>query len=647
MTSVSLEDSYPPPLFDVAAVWSTLWRRRLVVIALTLLVIVLAALYIGVTKPTYTAGAAVLIDPRDVKTTNIDSVLAGIGADSAAIASQVSVIQSRELLDAVFTNLKLETDPEYTSTGIASQLMGMLRPAKPLDREAIFQRFTHSVSVEREGLTYVIDVTVKAGDPVKAAAIANAIVDRYIASNAAQRANATADVATALNDKIGPMQDAVADAERAIEDFKQANQIFDDSTGGALKGQVDSLSGQVLAAQEALNQSQSRYDQALAAGTSASALSQLSNVYSSPALEGLRADYNTRSTVLASAQATYGPKHPNVIAAQAEVAKVQTLIGREAARIAAELKSDRDLAQANLDKAQAELARLRGQSEKTDLATVGLRQLQRKADAARAVLSDFMQRSQETSQMNGLQNSQVHVISSAAPPPDPTWPKPMLLLPVSAVLGLLLGSGVALMLGEGRARVAAVAAPSPSPTPAPVDPVDPVDPIDPKPRRTKKPEHTNIERSAYSAARRYAQLDNGRRELTNQDEAPVQAVLRQIIRSLPKDRNQYIISFSSVRDAALATEGAELTAMGLELIGGRPVVLTGERIDNPAEHSFILVALPHELAHFADLNVLVLTREEATFRPQRDNGQIVLVLDAVAPRVHVASNENLATRLAV
>jgi uncharacterized protein involved in exopolysaccharide biosynthesis len=645
MTSVSLENSYPPPLFDVAAVLSTLWHRRLLVLSLTIAVIAAAVIYIGVTKPTYTAGAAILIDPRDVKTTNIDNVLAGIGADSAAIASQVSVIQSRELLDAVFTDLQLETDPEYTSTGVASQLMGMLRPARPLDREAIFQRFQHSVSVEREGLTYVIDVTVKAGDPAKAAMIANAIVDRYIASNAAQRATATTDVATALNDKIGPLQDAVADAERAIEDFKQANQIFDDSTGGALKGQVDSLSGQVLGAQDALNQAQSRYDQALAAGTSASALAQLSNIYSSPALEGLRADYNARSTVLASAQATYGPKHPNVIAAQAEVAKVQALIGREAGRIAAELKSDRDLAQANLSKVQADLAALRKQSEKTDLATVELRQLQRKADAARAVLSDFMQRSQETSQMNGLQNSQVHVISSAAPPPDATWPKPMLLLPVSAVLGLLLGSGVALMLGEGRARVAA----APAPSPAPVEPVDPVDPepVDPTPRKTRKPESTHTERPAYSAARRYAQLDNGRRELTNAHEATVQSVLRQIIRSLPKDRNQYIIGFSSVRDAALANEGAELTAMGLQMIGAHPVVMTGDRIDDAGEHNFILVALPHELAHFADVNVLVLTREEAKFRPANATGPIVLVVDAVAPRIHVASNENVAARRAV
>ena len=633
MNSVVLDYGYPPPLFDVGAVWSTLWRRRLLVVSLTLLVIGAAALYIGITKPSYTAGASILIDPRDVKTTNIDSVLAGLGADSAAIASQVSVIQSRELLDAVFTDLKLEADPEYSSTGMTSQLMSLVRPATPLDREAIFQRFHNSVSVEREGLTYVIDVTVKSGDPAKAAMIANAIVDHYIASNAAQRTMATTEVATALNDKIGPLQDAVASAERAIEDFKQAYRIFDDSTGGALKAQIDSLAGQVLTAQEALNQSQIRYDQALAAGTSVSALSQFSNVSSSPTLDVLRADYNQRATALASAQSTYGPKHPNVISAQAEVDKVQGLLAREAGRIAKELKSDRDLAAANLAKAQADLAGLREQSERVDLATVELRQLQRKADAARAVLNDFMQRSQETSQMDGLQSSQVHVISSAAPPPNATWPKPTLLLPVSAVLGLLLGSGVALLVGDPAPRPVHPTAPSPAP-------------VDPQPRSSRKSERPEAERAPVSAARRYARLDNGRRELTNTADsaltASIQTLLRQIIRSLPKDRNQYIVSFSSVRDAALARDGAELTAIGLDKIGGKAMIVSDGAIDDAAGATFILVTPPHELAHFADLDVLVLTQAEAALRPEQARGQIVLVLDT-AP---VASNENTPSRRA-
>jgi hypothetical protein len=177
----------------------------------------------------------------------------------------------------------------------------------------------------------------------------------------------------------------------------------------------------------------------------------------------------------------------------------------------------------------------------------------------------------------------------------------------------------------------------PAPSPAPVDP---------KPRETRKAERADVDRPSYSAARRYARLDNGRRELTNELEAPIQALLRQIIRALPKDRNMYIISFSSVRDTALASEAAGLTAIGLEMIDGRPVVLDSERLDDAAGHNFILVTPGHELARFADLDVLVLTRAEAAMRPDRSDGQIVLVLDA-APRAHVASNENVPSRLAV
>jgi hypothetical protein len=49
--------------------------------------------------------------------------------------------------------------------------------------------------------------------------------------------------------------------------------------------------------------------------------------------------------------------------------------------------------------------------------------------------------------MEGMQISQVRVISEAKPPVQPTWPKPKLLLAVSAALGLMLGCALALMMG--------------------------------------------------------------------------------------------------------------------------------------------------------------------------------------------------------
>jgi uncharacterized protein involved in exopolysaccharide biosynthesis len=637
MNSVVLDQTNPAPLFDVGAVLKTLWRRRILVLGVALLVVLAAGAYTVLTKPSYTASAAILVDPRDAKTTNIDSVLPGIGADSAAIASQVSVIESRDLLGKVYASLDLATDPEYAGGGgLLSGLLSFGKAPRAPNAEVAFQKFLGSVGVEREGLTYVIDVTVKSGDPAKAAKIANAIVDQYIGSTAAQQNDATTDVTATLNGKIGALQNDVSTAEHAVAGFKQQHDILDDTTGGTLQSQTDQLTTQLIAAKDALNQAQTKLDQASAAGTSPADFAQLSDVSSSPATDQLRNDYNTKAAALASAQATFGPKHPTVVTARAELNKVQGLLEREANRIARQLKADRDAAQMNVDKLQAGLAGLRQQSNAASAAQVQLAQLQRQADAARAVLSDFMQRSQETSQMQGLQNSQVHVISAAAPPPDPTWPKPMLLLPVSAVLGLMLGCGVALLLGDVKL--------SPLPAPVPAGPE--------KPRReVLKPVPT---RTPVSQARRFASLDSAKGEIFAGLDTPltrsIQQSLKQILGNLPRHGKPYVLAVSAIRDADLATAGATLLATGLERIGARALVIgDSDSADIASDQNFILVDSRHALAATADLDILVLTPEEDRLRPANSQ-RLTLVLDLAAaserPRL-VASNRNAAALAAV
>jgi uncharacterized protein involved in exopolysaccharide biosynthesis len=623
MTSASLDYRNPPPLFDVGTLWSTLRRRWPLIVGITALVVLGATGYLLVTKPSYTASAAILVDPRDIKTTNIDSVLPGIGADSAAIASQVSVIQSRELLSQVFASLHLETDPEYAASS-GGGLLGFLKPAAAPSTETVFQKFQSAVSVEREGLTYVIDVAVKSHDAAKAARIANAVVEQYIARQASQSTTANTDVTTALNARIAVLQTDVSNAEQAVEAFKAKNGIYDTTTGGTLQSQVDALSAQVLAAQDALNQAQVKVDQASAAGTSPSALLQLSDIWSSTTMDALRADYNQRAATLASDQATMGPKHPTVVRAQAEVTKVQGLLAREAGRIVKQLKSDRALAAANLDKLTASLSDLRKRSSQSDVAAVGLRQLQRQADAARAVLTDFMQRSQETSQLPGLQSSQVHVISSAAPPADPTWPKPMLILPVSALLGVLLGCGMALLLGDR--------APAPAPLPTSPD----------RPRKAvRPPARGQVEafRPGLSAARRLAGLDGVRRDLNTGTDSPLsralQDVLRQILADLPRQRKPFLIALSGLGDPALASFGAELLALGLEHIGGRALVAgleTGNQ-HQASDFDFILALDGQsDLAAHPDLSVLVMSADEAeAWDAAEHTGTINFVIDLDAP----------------
>lgn len=451
MRPARIDDRTLPPLFDIGMVWAILWGRRVMVLAIAGAALLLTLAYLAVTSPSYTATASILIDPRDSRATNFNNVLPGIGSDSAAIASQVFVIESQDLLGAVFDSEGLLNDPEFSGRGLVSRLFSIFgsSPAAA-SRDAAFRRFQKAVTVDREGLTYVINISVTSPSPDKAARIANAIVDRYKAGLSGERETANNDVNSLLNDRIMGLQKNVSDAERAVEDFKVQHNIVGSTDGGTLQSQLDQLTAQLITAQGDADQAKDRYNQAVAAGTSPAGLAKLSEILFSNSAVKLRDDYNQRATELANLETMYGPRHPAIARLKSEMDRMSRLMAAEAERIRQQLKASYDLAAQNVGKLQAKLNALRQQSTDSSLAQVQLRQLDSKAQAARAVLDDFLKRAQETSQMQGVQTSEARTISAAMPPVQATWPKPALLLPVGAVLGLMAGCGLALAFGPVR-----------------------------------------------------------------------------------------------------------------------------------------------------------------------------------------------------
>ena len=597
MTPTTHDHAAPPMLFDAGATLALLWRRRLLIAAVTVGAILAAVAYLATAQPTYVATASIFVDPRDVKTTNIDSVLPGIGSDSAAIASQVSVIAAPEQLRKVFVSLGLEFDPAYAAGGFLSSLFGFGTGDRG---DMSFEKFRRSVTIAREGLTYVINVSVRSSDSEKAAQIANAIVDQYIAGASSERSTAAGDVNAALSDRIEGLQNDVIAAELAVEEFKERNGIFDSATGGTLQSQIDQLASQLISAQDELAQAQARHEQAVAAGSSPADLARLGDVSSSPQASALRDQYNERAATLASAEATFGPRHPNVIQAKAQLDIVADLLRREAGRLTLQLASDRDAAQGKVTQLQGDLDSLRQRASLSSVAQVELRQLQGRADAARAVLTDFLQRSQETSQIQGLPASQVQVISRASAPPEPVWPKPSLLLPLAGALGLMLGSGLALVLGERGPRRTTL--------PAPRRVLEA--PSSPAGRRVPRWRVEANERPAPTVVA--TSIDEARREITaSLDTRPVRSVralANEVLARLPARRDPpYVVTFSSVGDAALVQDALASAVVGFVRIGARVLLATEEtEYADPAHYDFVFADSRHELAEMADISVLVL-----------------------------------------
>ena len=423
-------------LVDLSRVIRILWQRRFVIAICAITTTLLASAYILITPSTYTARAVLLIDSREIQFTDADAVLSGIGADSAAIASQVSVLSSRELLMQVLEKENLFQDSEFSSASSKS-------------KSSVYENFVQKLSVERQGLTYVIDVAFTSRDPEKAARITNAIVSQYIQTQINEKSNANTYVNEVLKSQIDVLSQNVLEAESDVDSYLANKGIVEIGPGQTLlQTQLQQLSEQVSEARARVRVTSSRFKQAKSISSNDNALITDPDILSSTAVDQLLNEYNEKTIELTRLSETYAARHPTYITQLAEVQRIKSLMNVETKRIVKRLEAEFKLANEELANAEGELARLRTKSEAMREDEIGLRQLEFRATASREVLQQFMRRSQETGQLENLSRAEARIISSAVPPIHAAWPRSSLLLAIAAFLGTVIGFVVAILLGE-------------------------------------------------------------------------------------------------------------------------------------------------------------------------------------------------------
>ncbi|MGZ2791200.1 hypothetical protein AAER04_00705, partial [Pseudomonas aeruginosa] len=73
--------------------------------------------------------------------------------------------------------------------------------------------------------TFLVDINVSSIEPRKAAAIANAIAERYFEEQVRAKYEATKIAASWLNSQIEGLKSRVVASEQAVEDFRASNNL--------------------------------------------------------------------------------------------------------------------------------------------------------------------------------------------------------------------------------------------------------------------------------------------------------------------------------------------------------------------------------------------------------------------------------------
>lgn len=437
----------PAQAIDLPTVMGWLARFWWVVATLTLLGLLVGIGAGLVIKPRYTAASDMVVNPANLQVVSDDLFTASQQSDAQVldVESKMRLLTSGNVLRRVVESLHLDVDSEFGAPEFPFLSVFGSPEASSDPVVAAMRTLSERIRIRREERSFVVSVSAWDRTPEKAAILTDAVVAAFRAELVQGEADSAAQAAAALNERLGELKHDVAAAEDAVEAFKRANGL--QSTGNELLSaqSVAQINTQILTAQQTLIAARSRYEQ-LTGATGEARLNAAAQ--ESQTISALRAQYATLKQEADSLAVRLGPKHPNLLTVQSQIAGLQGEIDREIGRIVQTARTDLDQAQAVYDALNRQSETLKSDAFTDSEAQVRLRELQRDATSKASIYESFLTRAKEITERRSLDTTNVRVISTAVPPLSRSYPpRTVVLAGGGSFGGLALGLGVALALG--------------------------------------------------------------------------------------------------------------------------------------------------------------------------------------------------------
>ena len=361
-----------------------LYKRRWTVIAFFVILVSVVAVGTFTARPVYRSTVQILIERENPNVVSIQEVLAIDATATDYYQTQYEILKSETLARRVIGRLHLDGNPEFRSAAGAS--------GDPADAEIgsrrLLNAFLARLTVSPIRNSRLVKVEYDAKDPRLAALVANTLADEYINYNMELKLKAAQQASDWLRKRVDEMQTKVQESEEAFEKFKE-------SIPNQITAQVESKAG----SSEAMKEMESRPE-----------------VVNNKFIQELRTEEIQLTAKQSELSKKYGPKHPQMIQIQSQLATLQDKLEREIKRLVGAVKIE--------------------ESPQYLL-------LKREMDANRQLFEVLLKRLKETDLTENLPRSNIQVVDPAQATQIPIRPRKGMNLLLAVIVGLAMGAGLA------------------------------------------------------------------------------------------------------------------------------------------------------------------------------------------------------------
>ena len=436
-------------------------RRHFLVIALFGAVgTSLGAFYVLLTPPTYTAESTIVIDPRRVQLFPKATFSEG-QIDQPALESEIQLVKSEPVALSAINALGLAADPEFLSSppGVlgtilrfVSHLLSVDKPTKPLSEseatKVALGVLSGNLSVNRVGSSYNLSIQYRSKNPQRAAQIANAIAESYIAEQLEGKYDSTRRATQWLEKRIEELNRKQKLADEAVVDFKKNNNMITADGKLVNEQQIADLNSQLATAHKQTSEAKARLDRIEAVirddSLNATTGPTVADTLNNPVITQLRTRYLDLFNREASWSRKYGANHLAVVNLRDQIREIRVSILEELKRLRESYLSTYEIARQEEQDLEKGLADAVSRSQPINQAQVPLRDLESNAQNYRTMFENFRQRYAESLQQQSFPISDARIITRASLPLNKSGPK-LLIVVIAAVGGFGFGVAVGLL----------------------------------------------------------------------------------------------------------------------------------------------------------------------------------------------------------
>jgi capsular exopolysaccharide synthesis family protein len=428
-----------PIEIDLHAIYYAFRERAGVILVVTAVALIGAAVYLYFAPKMYRSQAIVQIEQAERKVVTFNDLATQDLQNAETLKTYEANLSNWSLLARVAKNPELNLTP--------ASLAMPARPDRPYPDAEIIDHFAKCVSVRLVRGTRLITIECEVADPIVAGMVPNAIVDEHKRMVFEEHEAASREASKFLLSQADALKAKLDHSKQALQKYREDTKaVALEDSRNTVDASLRDLNVKLTEAKTASLRLESDYAQVQEIGDDVpERLLAVSSIATAPAVLEQKKNVAAQEADLANLSRRYLPKHPRYIAASGRLDELKAGLDRAILGAADGLATALRAAHAN--EAKIEEATRQQEAKSLDLGrlAIGYEALLRESDSDNALYQNVLNRLKETDVLRGIQPDVVRLVQRSDTPGSPSKPRRLLVLAIALAAGLTLGTCIALL----------------------------------------------------------------------------------------------------------------------------------------------------------------------------------------------------------